>query len=83
LDRVCRVPIATLARLTPGRNLGWPFCNPDPDVQPGVPDSPLDLSDVPFTIDVQTNPNGSRLDCASLPPVDIASHTTLRLDPRD
>jgi glucose/arabinose dehydrogenase len=65
-------PAEALARLTSGRNLGWPFCNPDPDVQPGVPGSPLDLSEVPFTIDVQTNPDGSRLDCASLPPVEQA-----------
>jgi glucose/arabinose dehydrogenase len=65
-------PAEALARLTSGRNLGWPFCNPDPDVQPGVPDSPLDLSDVPFTVDVETNPDGRRLDCASLPRVEQA-----------
>ena len=28
-------PLELLARLTPGRDLGWPYCNPDPDVDPG------------------------------------------------
>jgi glucose/arabinose dehydrogenase len=65
-------PAEALARLTPGRNLGWPYCNPDPDVQPGVAGTPLDLSDVGFTTDVQTNPDGRLLDCASLPPVEQA-----------
>ncbi|MFR9802445.1 PQQ-dependent sugar dehydrogenase [Pseudonocardia sp. RS010] len=65
-------PAEALARLTPGRNLGWPYCNPDPDVQPGVAGSPQDLTDVPFTRDVQTNPAGAALDCASLPPVEQA-----------
>ena len=65
-------PAEALARLTPGRNLGWPYCNPDPDVRPGVAGSPQDLTDVPFTRDVQTNPAGAALDCASLPPVEQA-----------
>ena len=29
-------PLELLARLTPGRDLGWPYCNPDPDVEPGA-----------------------------------------------
>ena len=65
-------PAEALARLTPGRNLGWPYCNPDPDVEPGVAGTALNLSNVPFTRDVETNPDGSRLDCASLPPVEQA-----------
>ena len=65
-------PAEPLARLTPGRNLGWPYCNPDPDVEPGVAGTALNLSNVPFTVDVETNPDGSRLDCGSLPRVEQA-----------
>ncbi len=52
-------PPEALARLTPGRELGWPYCNPD-----GGP------ANLPFIRDVQTNADGSKLDCASLPPVE-------------
>jgi glucose/arabinose dehydrogenase len=65
-------PVEPFAKLTPGRNLGWPYCNPDADVEPGVRGSAQDFSDVPFTIDVQTNPDGRVLDCAALPPVEQA-----------
>ncbi|WNV87435.1 gluconolaconase [Umezawaea sp. Da 62-37] len=63
-------PVEPLAKLTPGRNLGWPYCNPDADVDPGVPGSPQDFSDVPYVRDVQNNPDGRLLDCAGLPPVE-------------
>ncbi|MGX9789110.1 PQQ-dependent sugar dehydrogenase [Mycobacterium sp. MMS18-G62] len=52
-------PPEAVARLTPGRELGWPYCNPD-----GGP------ADLPFIRDVQTNGDGSKLDCASLPKVE-------------
>jgi glucose/arabinose dehydrogenase len=52
-------PPETVARLTPGRELGWPYCNPD-----GGP------ADLPFIRDVETNADGSKLDCGSLPPVE-------------
>ena len=52
-------PPEHLAKLTPGRELGWPYCNPD-----GGP------ADLPFIRDVQTNPDGDMLDCATLPPVE-------------
>jgi glucose/arabinose dehydrogenase len=52
-------PPEAVARLTPGRELGWPYCNPD-----GGP------ANLPFIRDVQTNADGSKLDCASLPPVE-------------
>ncbi len=61
-------PIEPLAHLTPGRDLGWPYCNPDPDVEPGVPGTALDYSDRPFVRDVETNADGSKLDCATLRP---------------
>jgi glucose/arabinose dehydrogenase len=52
-------PPEQLARLTPGRELGWPYCNID-----GGP------GDLPFIRDVQTNADGSKLDCAALSPVE-------------
>ena len=63
-------PMEPLARLFEGRDLGWPFCNPDPDVDPAAPGSPLTYADRPFVRDVETNADGDRLDCASLPPVE-------------
>ena len=63
-------PLEPLARLTPGRDLGWPYCNPDPDTDPGVRGSPLTYANRPFVRDIQTNPDGSRLDCGALPHVE-------------
>jgi glucose/arabinose dehydrogenase len=63
-------PAEPLAKLTAGRNLGWPYCNPDPDTDPGVAGSAKDFSNVPFTTDVETNPDGRKLDCATLPRVE-------------
>jgi glucose/arabinose dehydrogenase len=58
-------PPESVARLYPGRELGWPYCNPD-----GGP------AELPLIRDVQTNADGSRLDCASLPPIEqsLGSH---------
>jgi glucose/arabinose dehydrogenase len=58
-DYVNDHPPESVARLTPGRELGWPYCHPD-----GGPAA------LPFIRDVQTNADGSRLDCAALPPVE-------------
>ncbi|HEV7789246.1 MAG TPA: gluconolaconase [Pseudonocardia sp.] len=63
-------PVEELARLTPGRDLGWPYCNPDGDVEPGVPGTAVDYTAPKFVVDVQTNPGGGRLDCAALAPVE-------------
>jgi glucose/arabinose dehydrogenase len=52
-------PPESIARLTPGRELGWPYCNPD-----GGP------AHLPFIRDVQTNADGNKLDCAALPPIE-------------
>ena len=64
-------PAEALAELTAGRNLGWPYCNPDPDPSGGR------LSDVPFTADAELNPGGRKLDCAALPRVEeaLAGHS--------
>ncbi|HEY6647416.1 MAG TPA: gluconolaconase [Mycobacterium sp.] len=58
-DYVNTHPPEAVARLTPGRELGWPYCNSD-----GGP------AGLPFIRDVQTNADGSKLDCAALPPVE-------------
>ncbi|KUI44470.1 gluconolaconase [Mycobacterium sp. IS-1590] len=58
-DYVSLHPPESVARLTPGRELGWPFCNPD-----GGP------ARLPLIRDVQTNADGSRLDCAALSPIE-------------
>jgi len=69
-DYVRDHPVEPLAKLTPGRNLGWPYCNPDADVDPGVKGSKQDRESVSFTADVETNPGGGKLDCAKLPPIE-------------
>ena len=63
-------PLEPLARLTQGRDLGWPYCNPDPDLRPGEKDSPLGYTGRPFVRDLETNADGDKLDCAALPPVE-------------
>lgn len=65
-------PAESLARLTPGRNLGWPYCNPDADVELGVAGTGQNLSNVPFTGDFEANRYSVALDCATLPPVEQA-----------
>ena len=52
-------PLEPLARLTPGRDLGWPYCNPDPDVHPGVPGSALTYTRRPYVRDVQRTPTAA------------------------
>jgi glucose/arabinose dehydrogenase len=63
-------PPESIAKLWPGRELGWPFCNPDTDVNPGVADSPQDPAHARWVLDVQTNADGSKLNCDALPPVE-------------
>jgi glucose/arabinose dehydrogenase len=54
--------------VTAGRDLGWPYCNPDEDDS----SPPGSLADVPQVADALTNPGGTKLDCASLAPVAVA-----------
>ncbi|MDT5095351.1 MAG: hypothetical protein QOH60_4714 [Mycobacterium sp.] len=55
-DYVDDHPPESFARLTPGRDLGWPYCHPN-----------RDGANPPFARDAQTNADGSKLDCAALP----------------
>ena len=63
-------PPDEVARVTAGRNLGWPFCDPDPDVKPGRADTAEDYGNMRFDADAQTNPGGRQLDCAKLPRIE-------------
>ena len=67
---VAEHPMEAVAKLSQGRDLGWPYCHPEPDVDPGAPGTALTYARRPFVRDVQTNADGSRLDCAALPPVE-------------
>jgi glucose/arabinose dehydrogenase len=56
-----------------GRNLGWPYCNPDQDQN----DPRGSLSNIPFVADALTNPRSRHLNCARLPRLNIGlpAHT--------
>ena len=56
-------PPDEVVRVTAGRDLGWPYCNPDPDEN--HPTGPL--AGVPLVADRVTSPGGIHLDCAALP----------------
>ena len=58
-DYVTEHPPESVARLTPGRELGWPYCNPN-----GGP------AELPLIPDVETNGDSARMDCAALPPIE-------------
>jgi glucose/arabinose dehydrogenase len=60
-------PSDEVVPVTPGRDLGWPYCDPDQDdsSQAGS------LADVPLVANATTNPNGTALDCAKLAPIEV------------
>jgi len=70
-------PPDELAKLTPGRNLGWPYCNPDPDVTRGAANTAFHYGSLRFDADAQTNPGGTALNCATLAPLErgIPAHS--------
>jgi glucose/arabinose dehydrogenase len=53
--------------VTAGRDLGWPYCDPDQDASHPAGS----LADVPLVPNSVTNPGGTALDCAALPPVEV------------
>jgi glucose/arabinose dehydrogenase len=59
--------------VTQGRDLGWPYCNPDQDLNHPAGS----LASVPFVADALTNPGGHHLDCAKLPKLQVGlpAHT--------
>jgi glucose/arabinose dehydrogenase len=53
--------------VTRGRDLGWPYCNPDQDVNHPAGS----LAGIPLVRDSLTNPRGRHLNCASLEPINV------------
>jgi glucose/arabinose dehydrogenase len=53
--------------VTPGRDLGWPYCDPDQD---GSHPAGA-MAGVPLVPNAVTNPGGTALDCAALKPVEV------------
>jgi glucose/arabinose dehydrogenase len=60
-------PPDEVVAVTPGRDVGWPYCNPDA----GGSTPAGSMADVPLVPDAITNPGGRALDCASLPRVNV------------
>jgi glucose/arabinose dehydrogenase len=60
-------PPDEVAPVTPGRDLGWPYCDPDQDGNHPAGS----LASVPLTANAVTNPGGGALDCAALPPIEV------------
>jgi glucose/arabinose dehydrogenase len=53
--------------VTAGRDLGWPYCDPDQDNSRPKGS----LANVPLVPNSVTNPGGARLDCSALLPVQV------------
>jgi glucose/arabinose dehydrogenase len=53
--------------VTAGRDLGWPYCDPDQDDSKPAGS----LADVPLVANAVTNPGGTALDCAALAPIEV------------
>jgi glucose/arabinose dehydrogenase len=53
--------------VTAGRDLGWPYCDPDQDLNHPAGS----LANVPFVPNAVTNPGGGALNCAALKPVEV------------
>src|ERR1700722_20059932 len=60
-------PPDEVAPVTAGRDLGWPYCDPDQDDNHPAGS----LADIPLVPNAVTNPGGTALDCAALPPVEV------------
>jgi glucose/arabinose dehydrogenase len=66
-DYVDNHPVDEVVPVTPGRDLGWPLCNPEQ----GENTPPGSLADVPLVPDAVTNPDGEELDCQKLAPIEV------------
>jgi glucose/arabinose dehydrogenase len=66
-------PADEVVPVTAGRDVGWPYCNPDQDVNHPAGS----MVNLPFVADAVTNPGGRHLACAALPPVEVglAAHS--------
>jgi glucose/arabinose dehydrogenase len=52
-------PVDQVARITPGTELGWPYCLPDTTGH-------ADLTDLGYVNQPETNPDGAALDCSTV-----------------
>ena len=59
-------PSDQIAKVIPGRDLGWPYCDPDQDLSTGSDR----FGAMQFRRNTDTNPDGRALDCATLTPVE-------------
>ena len=59
--------------VTQGRDVGWPYCNPNPDLATQAGSE----ADVPLSPDALTNPGGTTFNCAALAPIQVglAAHS--------
>ncbi len=62
-------PLEPVAKLSAGRDLGWPYCYPDPTGE-SDPEGTPSFTDRPFVPDIQTNADQSKLDCSTLPRIE-------------
>jgi glucose/arabinose dehydrogenase len=60
-------PPDEVVRATQGRDVGWPYCDPDQDVNTPAGS----MAGLPLVADAVTNPGGKRLDCSALPRVNV------------
>jgi glucose/arabinose dehydrogenase len=60
-------PVDEVVPVSPGRDLGWPLCNPEQ----GKSTPPGSLADVPLIPDSVNNPGGKALDCSALEPIQV------------
>ena len=67
-------PPDLLVNVKTGSNYGWPFCN----ANAGEKLEDFNYDNMPFERDVETNPDGSRLDCSTATPArkGIQAHST-------
>ena len=66
-------PADEVVPVTAGRDLGWPYCNPDQDLNHPVGS----MVNLPFIADAVTNPGAAHLNCGALPRVQVglAAHS--------
>jgi glucose/arabinose dehydrogenase len=66
-------PPDEVVQVIAGRDLGWPYCDPDQDLNHPAGS----LANVPFVANAATNPTGRSLNCAKLKPIEVGlpAHT--------
>lgn len=66
-------PPDEVVQVVDGRDLGWPYCDPDQDLN----HPPGSLANLPFVANAATNPTGQHLNCATLMPIEVGlpAHT--------